>query len=132
MSADGTWVQHFHPETKQQKKHLGALPPKEAKTGMSSEHGDKGHYITGAYMLIFRDSYGRTSDSAKKADKRSALPLGQYSGTQVHPILLIWISVTTTSTRKLNKNARWSSFCGALAGTVRRRDDIVTNFTCMC
>ena len=35
MTMDETWVHHFQPETKQQSKHLGSPPPKEAKTGMS-------------------------------------------------------------------------------------------------
>ena len=91
---DKTWVHHLQPETKKQWKHIGT-PSKETKTGMSlgkvmafvfwDADGvvvvdvlDKGHTITGAY-------YGeKQADSARKADKRSALPSGQCSGTHVH------------------------------------------------
>ena len=96
-------VHHFHPETKQQSKHwkhLGFPPPKETKSGMSVgkvmassfwdaegvllvDHLDKGHTITGAY---YADLLKQLREKIKQiqADKRSALPPGQCSGTNVH------------------------------------------------
>ena len=79
---------------------------------------DKRHTITGDYYADLPRQPQRQqnqADSAWKADKRSVLPPGQCFGTQwpwplsrnvdsnlskTHPILLIWLPLTTTSSRK--------------------------------
>ena len=83
---DETWVHHFQPETKQQSKqwkHIGSL---DAGGVLLVDYLDKDHTITWPYYAdLLRQLWGESqADSAWKADKRSALPPGQCSGTHVH------------------------------------------------
>ena len=124
VTMDETWVHHFQPETKQQSKqmkHLGSLPLQAwwwSAVGGLPRQGS--HYHRSLLCWSSETLWGKNQpDSAWKSEVRSVLPQGQCSSTHVHmaaihvdsnllnthPILVIWLPLTTTSSLKLKRSS---------------------------
>ena len=121
VTMDETWVHHFQPEAVETSRFSASKESQDCDVcsqgdglhflGCRSIVGGLPRHVSHCHRGLLCSSFETARrenqpDSAWKADKRSALPPGQCSGTHIHsdhvesnllktyPILLIWLSLT--------------------------------------